>query len=137
MITRLSHISLLVENQDAAYDFYVNKLGFKVHTDAHFEGMRWLTITPPEQPNLEISLMLANTPAQKALVGKQAPEIPFLCFETNDCQKTFATLSEKGITFLQKPEQQPWGISALCVDLYGNALYIVQPMQGHQQSSCC
>ena len=44
MITRLSHVSVFVLNQDSAYDFYVSKLGFKVHTDAPMgEGMRWLT----------------------------------------------------------------------------------------------
>ena len=34
MITRLNHVSIFVLDQDSAYDFYVNKLGFKVHTDA-------------------------------------------------------------------------------------------------------
>jgi catechol 2,3-dioxygenase-like lactoylglutathione lyase family enzyme len=44
MITKLSHVSLFVLDQDKAYDFYVNKLGFKVHTDAKMEnGYRWLT----------------------------------------------------------------------------------------------
>jgi catechol 2,3-dioxygenase-like lactoylglutathione lyase family enzyme len=58
MITKLNHVSIFVLNQDSAYDFYVNKLGFSVHTDAPMgPGMRWLTVTPPEQPDLEISLM--------------------------------------------------------------------------------
>jgi len=58
MISKLSHVSVFVLNQDSAYDFYVNKLGFKVHTDAPMgPGMRWLTVTPPEQPALEITLM--------------------------------------------------------------------------------
>ena len=58
MITKFSHVSLFVLDQDKAYDFYVNKLGFKVHTDAKMEnGYRWLTITPPEQPDLEITLL--------------------------------------------------------------------------------
>jgi len=33
MITKVSHVSLFVLDQDKAFDFYVNKLGFKVHTD--------------------------------------------------------------------------------------------------------
>src|SRR5689334_21470356 len=58
MITRLNHVSIFVLNQDSAYDFYVNKLGFRVHTDAPMgPGKRWLTVTPSEQPELEISLM--------------------------------------------------------------------------------
>ncbi len=58
MITRLSHTSLYVLDQNKAYDFYVNKLGFKVHTDATMDnGYRWLTVTTPEQPEFEIVLM--------------------------------------------------------------------------------
>ena len=46
MIQRLSHVTVWVLDQDAAYDFYVNKLGFDVHTDAKMDnGFRWLTVT--------------------------------------------------------------------------------------------
>ena len=59
MISKISHTCIYVLDQDRAYDFYVNKLGFKVHTDAPMgEGARWLTVTPPEQPELEITLFL-------------------------------------------------------------------------------
>ena len=62
MITRLSHTSLFVNDQDKAYDFYVKKLGFNVHTDAKMDnGFRWLTVTAPEAPNHEIVLFPANT----------------------------------------------------------------------------
>jgi catechol 2,3-dioxygenase-like lactoylglutathione lyase family enzyme len=58
MITKVSHVTFFVLDQDKAYDFYVNKLGFKVNTDAKMEnGFRWLTLTPPEQPDLEIALL--------------------------------------------------------------------------------
>src|SRR4051794_34858590 len=58
MITKLNHVSIFVLDQQSAHDFYINKLGFKVHTDAEMgPGMRWLTVTAPESPDLEISLM--------------------------------------------------------------------------------
>src|SRR5215472_18801608 len=58
MVTKLSHASLFVTDQDKAYAFYVNKLGFKVNTDVTMEnGFRWLTLTPPDQPDLEIPLL--------------------------------------------------------------------------------
>jgi len=60
MITKLSHTSFFVSDQNKAYEFYVNKLGFKVNTDATMEnGFRWLTVTPPDQPDLEIVLFPA------------------------------------------------------------------------------
>ena len=61
MVTRLSHTSFFVNDQDKAYDFYVNKLGFKVNTDATMDnGFRWLTVNPPDQPDLEIILFPAH-----------------------------------------------------------------------------
>ncbi|HEY6162010.1 MAG TPA: VOC family protein, partial [Bacteroidia bacterium] len=47
MISKLSHVSIFVLDQDSAKDFYVNKLGFTVRTDAPMgPGMRWLTVSP-------------------------------------------------------------------------------------------
>src|SRR5437588_6649695 len=58
MITKMNHVVIYVLDQESAYDFYVNKLGFKVNTDAPMgPGKRWLTVCPPEQPDLEIALM--------------------------------------------------------------------------------
>ncbi len=58
MITNMNHVCIYVLNQDSAQDFYVNKLGFKVHTDAPMgPGMRWLTVCPPDQPDLQLTLM--------------------------------------------------------------------------------
>ena len=70
MVTKLSHSIIYVLNQDSAYDFYVNRLGFKVHTDAPMgPGARWLTVTPPDQPNLEIILMAI----QEGMIFKEDP----------------------------------------------------------------
>ena len=58
MIQKLSHVTLFVKNQEEAKDFYVNKLGFKVHTDHTMDnGFRWLTVMAPQQPDLEIVLL--------------------------------------------------------------------------------
>src|SRR5258707_1165277 len=97
MITRLNHVSIFVLDQSKAFDFYVNKLGFSVHTDAEMgPGMRWLTVCPPEQPELEITLMAIRngmmfndeTAGQmKALVS--AGTFGFGVFECNDLQATY------------------------------------------------
>ncbi|MGE0009939.1 MAG: VOC family protein [Candidatus Babeliales bacterium] len=129
MITNVTHLTVFVENQDQALDFYTNKLGFKVHTDAQFGPMRWLTIHPIENKNYEISLMLAETPEEKALVGKQAIQKPLFCVSTNDCKAAVETFKASGVTFLQDAKEEQWGTSATFVDLYGNIIYMVQPAQ--------
>src|SRR5215217_312749 len=107
MISKMSHVSVYVLDQDSAFDFYVNKLGFKVHTDAPMgPGMRWLTVCPPDQPDLEITLMPIS---EGMMFDKQSAEqmrtlvrngtFGFGVFECNDIYATFEELKAKGIEF--------------------------------------
>lgn len=128
MIARMSHVSIYVLNQESAYDFYVNKLGFNVHTDAPMgEGMRWLTVTPPEQPDLEITLMpitegmmftKESAAALKELVRKGT--FGFGVFECHDIHATYEELKAKGVEFMKAPKQEFYGIEALFKDDSGN-----------------
>ena len=126
MFTKITHITLFVTNQDDALNFY-KKLGFEVHTDANFGEMRWLTICLPSQKDMEVALIKAENETEKALVGKQAATKPLLSLESNNCQKDYEILSNAGVKFLEKPAEQPWGISTALQDLYGNMIYICQP----------
>ncbi len=129
MITKITHITLFVDNQDDALHFYTNILGFKLHTDAVMEnGFRWLTLCLKNQPDVELALIPATTPEEKALVGKQGGSHPLLCLQTDDCKKDYDLLKANGVVFTQEPKEEPWGVSALCKDLYGNMLYINQPI---------
>src|SRR2546421_4544408 len=62
MIKRLSHTGVPVLDQDAAKAFYTEKLGFEVRTDATMHGFRWLTVSPPDQPDLEFILLRPGLP---------------------------------------------------------------------------
>jgi len=128
MITKLNHVSIFVIDQNSAYDFYVNKLGFKVHTDAEMEpGKRWLTVTPPEQPELEISLMAItagmmfnedSAAAMRDLVAKGT--FGFGVFECNDLRATYEELKGKGVEFTKPPTEEFYGYEALFKDDSGN-----------------
>ena len=128
MIKKLSHVTIYVTNQDAAYDFYVNKLGLLVHTDVTMEnGFRWLTVCPHDQPDFEIALM-----EPKAGMGMDEEVASLLrtliakgglgggVFDTDDCQATYEELKSKGVEFLSPPTERPYGIEALFKDNSGN-----------------
>jgi predicted enzyme related to lactoylglutathione lyase len=118
---------LFVHDQEAAKKFYTEKLNFKIHTDAMFgENMRWLTIHPVNQPDFEISLMLAETPEEKALVGKQGADKPFFCVTVDDCGASYNQFKKDGVECLSEPKNEPWGISLAIQDLYGTIIYVVQ-----------
>ncbi len=134
MIQRLSHMSIFVLDQDSAYDFYVTKLGFEVRTDAQFgEGLRWLTVGPKGQPDLEITLMPVkegpHLSAEKVelvrgLIASHTFGVGVL--ETDDVHKEYAELSAKGVEFVSPPQEQFHGIEALFRDDSGNWFSLTQ-----------
>ena len=107
MIQRLSHVSVYVLDQDAAYDFYVNKLGFEVRMDQKMDnGFRWLTVGPKGQPGLQIILMpttpspmmdQATSEALRALIRQGMMGAG--AFQTADCKRTYEELKAKGVEF--------------------------------------
>jgi catechol 2,3-dioxygenase-like lactoylglutathione lyase family enzyme len=128
MITKLNHVSIFVLNQESAFDFYVNKLGFKVHTDAPMgPGKRWLTVCPPEQPDLEITLMAID---EGMMFRKESAEqmrelvkkgtFGFGVFECNDLLATYEELKAKGVEFKKEPTKEFYGFEALFKDDSGN-----------------
>ena len=128
MITKLSHTSLFVTDQEKAYDFYVNKLGFKVNTDATMDnGFRWLTVNAPEQPDLEIVLFPVGgangfdeevNKALKLLLEKGVMGAGAM--HTPDCRATYEELKAKGVVFKKEPRNSPFGIEAVLCDDSGN-----------------
>ena len=129
MIQKLTHITILVKDQDQALKFYTEKLGFEMHTDVDFNGMRWLTVCPAGQKDMEFCLMKAATQEDLAQVGKQGGSFGIGCLSTNDCQKTYEELKAKGIEFVGEPKKESWGIGVILKDLYGNTFYLNQAPQ--------
>ena len=127
MITKLSHITLMVRDQSQAYDVYINKLGFKVQTDMTMEnGFRWLTVSPPGQPDVEIVL---SEPVEPMFSKDMIPHVRALLesdamgggvWEAENCQKTYEDLKARGIEFIKPPTKEFYGIEALFRDGCGN-----------------
>jgi lactoylglutathione lyase len=117
---------VLVHNQQEALDFYTQKLGFDVHTDADFgEGNRWLTIALPGQAQLEIVLALAKTKEAKEKVGKQLDsDNALLAITTDNIEHDMADLRTKGVRLTSDLIDEPYGRFLFFEDLYGNTLYL-------------
>lgn len=137
MITKINHVSIFVLDQNSAHDFYVNKLGFKVHTDAEMgPGKRWLTVCPPEQPDLEITLMAIDEgmmfkadAAEKMRELVKAGTFGFGVFECNDLKATYEELTAKGVEFTKPPTEEFYGYEALFKDDSGNWFSLGQKKQ--------
>ena len=135
MIQRMSHATIFVNNQNEALDFYRDKLGFSVHTDAMVgEDFRFLTVCAQDQPDFEIILMEpkagmlmdAESAAQlRALIDKGI--LGAGAFHTDDCRATFEDLKSKGVQFVSEPAERPYGIEAVFKDNSGNWFSLTQP----------
>lgn len=128
MITKMSHVTLFVNNQEDAKNFYVDKLGFEVRTDQTMDGgFRWLTVGPKTQKDLEIVLM---EPTVGPMFDEEAAKAVRLLlkkgvlgsgvFEVDDCRKTYEELKSKGVQFAGAPQERFYGIEAIMKDGVGN-----------------
>jgi len=133
MISKMTHISIHVLDQDRAYDFYTNKLGFKVITDVPMgSDGRWLTVSPPDQPGFEIilspvskSMYSAETVrALKEMVEKGTFGVGL--FTSNDIFATYEELKAKGVEFTKAPKKEFYGTEAIFKDDSGNWFSLAQ-----------
>jgi len=137
MIQKMSHATIWVNNQDEALEFYRDKLGFNVHTDARIgDDFRFLTLCAPNQPDFEIillepkggMLMDDETATQlRAIVAKGV--LGAGAFHTADCRATYADLKAKGVEFVSEPAERPYGIEAVFRDNSGNWFSLTEPSE--------
>ena len=131
----VSHTFITVSDQDQALQFYRDVIGLKVVNDVAFDGLRWLSLTPPAQPGVEIVLQVpeqypdispADRDAMAALVAKGL--LAGVIFTTDDCDATFEQLRAAGAEVLQEPIDQPYGVRDCAFrDPAGNMLRFSQP----------
>jgi catechol 2,3-dioxygenase-like lactoylglutathione lyase family enzyme len=133
----ITHSAVFVLDQDEALDFYVGKLGLEVNADVDMGFMRWLTVSPPGQPDRQILLEKPGPPAMDDATAEQVRELVTkgatgfaIGFATDDCQKTYETLRARGVEFTGEPTEHFYGIDVGVRDPFGNNIRIVQPAPG-------
>jgi uncharacterized glyoxalase superfamily protein PhnB len=133
---KIATAQLWVHDQDEALAFYTEKLGMEVRNDVTLPEMgdfRWLTVAPAGQEDYSIVLMaIPGEPVMteesaeqvRALMGKGFAGTVFLT--TDDCQASYEELSNRGVEFVEKPEERPYGIDAAFRDPSGNNIRLTQ-----------
>ena len=138
MDINLSQCFIAVDDHDRATAFYRDVLGMEVRNDVGFEGMRWVTVGSPAQPDVDIVLEppLAdpNAPAadRKAMAELLAKGmLRGVIFTTDDVDATFERIRAAGAEVLQEPVDQPYGVRDCAFrDPAGNMLRFNQPRKG-------
>ena len=125
-------VALRVRDQDSALKFYTEILGFTVTEDMDLGGMRWLTVTPPAQPELNVLLEKPGPPFVDAESAQRMDELVAkgyggtLFLEVEDVRKTFDELVDKGVEIIQEPMERFYGIDAAFRDDSGNHIRMTQ-----------
>lgn len=126
------HACFLPHNDpDASLAFYRDDLGFEVHNDVGYQGMRWITVRPPGQP---MHIVLYPPGAEPGLTDDERRTIAemmakgtyaSLVLSTPDLDGAFARLQARDIEIVQEPIDQPYGVRDCAVrDPAGNMVRI-------------
>ncbi len=129
MIKRISVITVVVKDQEKALRWYTEKLGFEKRMDQKLnENFRWLSVGLPEQKDLEITL--ADWKWYGDRTQDQIGTNTVVVLQSSNCREDYKALKAKGVKFTDPPSDQPWGVSAVLLDLYGNPYNIVERRAG-------
>jgi len=112
------HASFLPQNDpDAALAFYRDTLGFEVRNDVGYNGMRWITVGPADQPDMNIVLEPPamdpglNDDERRTIVEMMAKgSYARLILATKDLDGLFDKLQASGADVIQEPTDQPYGV---------------------------
>jgi uncharacterized glyoxalase superfamily protein PhnB len=133
---KIASAQLWVHDQDEALEFWTKKVGFEIQTDvtlAEMGDFRWLTVSPPGQP--EISIVLMAIPGPPMFDNETSDEIRNLMAKgyagtvfltTENVRATYEELKARGVEFTEAPEERPYGIDSGFRDPSGNAVRLTQ-----------
>lgn len=125
-------VGLYVHDQDKALQFYVEKVGFRLHTDARNGDYRWLTVQHPDQPDFQLGLFRPQAPTVDEATAQDLNEavakgaMPPLVLVVEDCQKAFDAMHKRGVEFTQEPIARYGSVDASFRDPSGNGWKLVQ-----------
>jgi len=129
-------VGLYVHDQDAALAFYVDKLGFRVHTDARNGDYRWLTVQHPEQPSFQLGLFAPQPPTVDAATAQTLREcvakgaMPPLVLTVDDVRAAYERMRGAGVEFTQEPIERYGNVDASFRDPSGNEWKMLQARRG-------
>jgi uncharacterized glyoxalase superfamily protein PhnB len=133
---KIANAQLWVHDQDEALAFYTEKVGMEVRADVTLPEMgdfRWLTVGPPGQEDVSITLMaIPGAPVMDAETAEQVRNVMAKGFAgtvfltTDDCQASYEELKGRGVEFTETPEKRPYGIDSGFRDPSGNSIRLTQ-----------
>ena len=125
---KIAHIALVVQDYDDAINFYTKKLNFNLIEDTRLsDSKRWVLVAPPGANECCLLLAKAADDKQRASIENQTGGRVFLFLYTDDFNRDYTQMRERGIRFVRPPKEDVYGTVAVFEDLYGNLWDLLQP----------
>ena len=126
------HAFLPHDDPEASLAFYRDTLGFEVRNDVGYNGMRWLTVGPADEPSTSIVLYPPGadpgvTEDERRTIAEMMAKGTYaiITLATADLDGVFERLAASGIEVVQEPTEQPYGVRDCAVrDPAGNLIRI-------------
>lgn len=123
----LTHIAIVVEDYDTAIEFYTQKLNFILVEDTVLsETKRWVLVKPSEDSQCSLLLAKAANDQQMSRVGNQTGGRVFLFLQTDNFERDYQNLIDKGVRIVRQPSVEVYGTVAVFADLYGNLWDLIE-----------
>ncbi len=105
------------DDPDASLAFYRDTLGFEVRNDVGYNGLRWITVGPPDQPGTSIVLYPPTaspgiTDDERRTIAEMKAKGTFatLLLAAKDLDGAFERLQAGDADVVQEPTEQPYGV---------------------------
>jgi predicted enzyme related to lactoylglutathione lyase len=127
------HASFLPQTDpDASLAFYRDVLGFEVRNDVGYNGMRWITVGPADQPATSIVLFPPQaspgiTDAERRTIAEMMAKGTFatLLLATKNLDADFERIQASGADVVEEPTMQPYGVRDCAIrDPAGNLIRV-------------
>jgi len=128
----LGAVTFLVRDYDEAIAFFIGALKFVLIEDTPLgNSKRWVRVAPPGSAGTGLLLARAATPEQEKQIGRQAGGRVFLFLHTDNFQRDYAAMRERGVEFHEEPRTESYGTVAVFADLYGNRWDLLELKMGY------
>lgn len=126
---QLKFVSVMVRDQEAAWRFYTDVLGFAKMADIPMGEYRWLTVTSPDGiAGIELVLEpMGFPPARDYQLAMFDAGIPALALIPHDIQADYDRLARLGVKFRSEPQTMGVITATVFEDTCGNLINLVQP----------
>ncbi len=124
-------MTIVVEDYDAAIEFFVETLGFELVEDLPAVGRdgqpkRWVVVRPIGEPT-GIVLARPSTPDEEAVIGRQVAGRVGFFLQTDNFNEAHKRLVDAGVEFVRPPRIERYGRVAVFRDIAGNLWDLLGP----------